>query len=167
MLPKFILRRPTSKMKSMNEISNCVLCDESVISEEETREEVGEIKEDRIKLSLEARTTDDGVTIVFCSGRIVYRDEAAALSRIVSRLMGDAQKLVLDLSGVETVDGAGLGEFVGLHNRAATNRCSLKLVALRDHVRCLFEMTKLAPIFEIYPTVEQAFGSFEGAAVSF
>ncbi len=64
------------------------------------------------------------------------------------------------------IDGAGLGEFVCLHNWAATSRCSLKLAAPKNHVSSLFELTKLAPILEIYPTVEQAFRSFEGATLS-
>ncbi len=145
MLPKFILSRPTSKMNTMNEISNCVLCEESAIPEENR----GEIRKDRLKLSLEARNSDDGVTIVFCTGRIVYRDEAAALSHMVSRLMRNAQKLILDLSGVEMIDGAGLGEFVCLHTWAATSRCSLKLATPKNHVSSLFELTKLAPILEI------------------
>ena len=115
--------------------------------------------EDRLKLSLEARITGEDVTIVLCRGRIVYRDEAAALSRTVAKLMGEGRDLVLDLSGVEMVDGAGLGEFVGLHNRAASRRSSIKLAALRNHVRSLFELTKLAPVLEIYATVGLALES--------
>ena len=39
-------------------------------------------KESKLKLSMEARNHGD-VIIVHCEGRIVYRDEAAALSRVV------------------------------------------------------------------------------------
>ena len=39
-------------------------------------------KELKLKLSLETRNRGD-VIIVHCQGRIVYRDEAAALSRVV------------------------------------------------------------------------------------
>jgi len=121
--------------------------------------------DDRLKLSLQALTTDCDVTVVLCRGRVVYRDEAAALSRTVSKLMQDGRNLVLDLSGVEMVDGAGLGEFVGLHNRAASSRRSMKLAALRSHVRSIFDLTKLAPVFEIYSTVEEAASSFQLSAV--
>jgi anti-anti-sigma factor len=164
MLPKSILSRLTSKMISMNEMSNCMLCDESVVREEESRGE--ESREESMKLNLETRKTGDDVTIVSCNGRIVYRNEAAALSQAVSRLMKDACNLVLDLSGVEAMDGAGLGELVSLHNSAASRRCSLKLAALTHHVGSLFELTKLALVFEIYPTVALAVGSLEESAVS-
>jgi anti-anti-sigma factor len=164
MVPKSVPRRLTSKMSSMKEISSCGLCEESVNREEEFREE--EAREERMKLSLEIRMTDYGVTVVLCTGRVVYRDEAAALSHTVSRLMREGRDLVLDLSGVETIDGAGLGEFVGLHNWAATSRSTFKLAAPRSHVRNLFELTKLAPVFEIYTTVEEAAVSCQLSALS-
>jgi anti-anti-sigma factor len=163
MLPKYFLPRLTGKMKSMNESSNCALREDPGVREPQGRgDEAGEYWP---RLSLEALDTDCGATIVLCKGRIVYRDEAAILSRTVSTLLREGRNLVLDLSGVEAVDGAGLGEFVGLHNRAATHRGSIKLAALRSHVRGLFDLTKLAPVFEIYPTVESAVGSLENSAV--
>jgi anti-anti-sigma factor len=163
MLPKYFLRRLTGKMKAMNETSNCALCEDTGVLEPQVRgDEAGEYG---TRLHLEARDTDGGVTIVLCRGRIVYRDEAAILSRTVSSLLREGRNLVLDLSGVEAVDGAGLGEFVGLHNRAATGRSSFKLAALKSHVRGLFEVTKLAPVFEIYPTVESAVSALENSAL--
>ncbi len=56
-------------------------------------------KESKLKLSLETRNRGD-VMIVHCQGRIVYRDEAAALSRVVSEILDNGGKVVLDLSGV-------------------------------------------------------------------
>jgi anti-anti-sigma factor len=164
MVPKSVLRRLTSKMISMNEMSNCVLCDESVDREEEFRGE--ESREESMRLSLETRKTGEGVTIVSCTGRIVYRNEAAAFSQAVARSMKDSCSLVLDLSGVELIDGAGLGELVNLYNSAASSRCSFKLAAITHYVRSLFELTKLALVFEIYATVEEAAVSSQLSSVS-
>jgi anti-sigma B factor antagonist len=136
----------------MSEISNCVLWEETVTPQE--------AKAKKLRLSLEIRLAND-VMIVVCTGRIVYRDEAAVLSDRVARLMPDFRQLVLDLSGVEMVDSAGLGEFVVLHKQAAASRCSIRLAAPRNHVRRVFELTRLASVFEVHSTVEQAIGSFE------
>ncbi len=152
MQPELILRRLTSKMNSMSEMSNCVLCEEPVT--------VRVAKPRKLKLDLEIRLAEN-VTIVVCQGRIVYRDEAAALSDRIARLMPEFRHLVLDLSGVEMVDCAGLGEFVVLHKRAVASRCSVKLVAPTYHVRRVFELTRLASVFEVHPTVELAIGSFQ------
>ena len=54
-----------------------------------------------MKLSLETRYRA-GIVIIHCQGRIVYRDEAAALSRLVSEIVECGGKVVLDLSGVST-----------------------------------------------------------------
>lgn len=152
MVPKLILHRPTSKMNYMSEMSNCALCEEPMVRQE--------TKPRKLKLNLEIRLADD-VTIILCQGRIAYRDEAAALSDRVARLMPEFRHLVIDLSGVEMVDCAGLGEFVVLHKRAAASGCSVKLAAPTSHVRRVFELTKLASVFELHPTVEQAVGSFQ------
>jgi anti-anti-sigma factor len=76
-------------------------------------------------------------------------------------LMPDFRRLVLDLSGVEAVDSAGLGEFVVLHKRSAVSRCSIKLAAPRRHVRNVLQLTRLASVFEVHATVEEAIGAFE------
>src|ERR1700722_3440114 len=65
-------------------------------------------KELKLKLSLETRNRGD-VIVVHCQGRIVYRDEAAALSRMVGDILQNASKVVLELSGVSVIDSAGIG----------------------------------------------------------
>jgi anti-anti-sigma factor len=83
-------------------------------------------KESTLKLSLETRYQGD-VIIVHCQGRIVYRDEAAALSRVVGEVMPHARKLVLDLSGVSSIDSAGIGELALLHTRAQKEKADFKV----------------------------------------
>jgi hypothetical protein len=58
----------------------------------------GATKESKLKLSLEARNRGD-IIVVYCHGRIVYRDEAVALSRFVGEILKKNSKLILELSG--------------------------------------------------------------------
>ena len=78
-----------------------------------------------MKLSLETRNRGD-VIIVHCQGRIVYRDEAAALSRVVGEVLQQSRKLVLDLSGVSSMDSAGIGELALLQTWAQGKNANLK-----------------------------------------
>ena len=112
-----------------------------------------------MKLSLEVWENQNG-TVVYCRGRIVYREEATALSRKVSALLPRSRGLVLDLGGVEMIDSTGLGELVLLHMRAQAAGCEVKLAGAREHIRQLLELTNLASVFEIYPSAEQALESF-------
>lgn len=108
-----------------------------------------------MKLSLLIREEND-VTLVHCRGRITYREEAVALSETVAELLPHAHQLILDLSRVEMIDSAGLGELVALFTLARASGCSLQLAAPSRRIRSLLELTNLVSVFEIHSTVEEA-----------
>src|SRR5947209_7169432 len=82
-------------------------------------------KESKLKLSLETRNRGD-VMILHCQGRIVYRDEAASLSRVAGEFLEQGRKVVLDLTGVSSMDSAGIGELVFLQTWAQSRNAELK-----------------------------------------
>jgi anti-anti-sigma factor len=116
-------------------------------------------KELKLKLSLETRNRGD-VVIVHCQGRIVYRDEAAALSRVVGEVLQQTRKLVLDLSGVSSMDSAGIGELALLQTWAQESNASLKCAGASQLVSTLLELTNLDSVLDIHPSVDAALASF-------
>jgi len=118
-----------------------------------------EYKELKLKLSLETRNRSD-VIIVHCQGRIVYRDEAAALSRVVGEVLQQARKVVLDLSGVSSMDSAGIGELAFLQTWAQGKNVSLKCAGPNPLVRTLLDLTNLDSVLEVHPSVDAAMASF-------
>ena len=88
-----------------------------------------------MKLRVEARNHGD-VIVVHCQGRIVYRDEAAALSRVVGEVLDNGSKLVLDLGGVSSMDSAGIGELALLQTWAQERKAELKCAAPSSVVPC-------------------------------
>jgi anti-anti-sigma factor len=100
------------------------------------------------------------VIIVHCQGRIVYRDEAAALSRVAGEALQDGSKLVLDLSGVSAMDSAGIGELALLQTWAQERNANLKCAGANDLVRTLLDLTNLDSVVEVHPSVESAVESF-------
>jgi anti-sigma B factor antagonist len=117
------------------------------------------LKESTLKLSLETRNRGD-VMIVYCQGRIVYRDEAAALSRMVGELLDEGGKVVLDLSGVTSVDSAGIGELVSLYTRAQAQHAELKYASPSPFVRDLLGLTNVDSVLEIHPSIGDALAAF-------
>ena len=115
-----------------------------------------------MKLSLETRNCAD-VMVVYCQGRIVYRDEAAALSRFVGEFLRDGGKVVLDLSGVSAIDSAGIGELVLLHQIAQSQNGDVKYANPNQFVRGLLGLTNLDSVFEIHPNVSEALAAFQMA----
>jgi len=119
----------------------------------------GEYEELKLKLSLETRNRGD-VVIVHCQGRVVYRDEAAALSRLAGEFLAQGSKVVLDLSGVTAMDSAGIGELALLQTWAQERNANLKCAGPNDMVRTLLDLTNLDSVVEVHPTLNSALESF-------
>jgi len=113
-----------------------------------------------LKLSVETRQSGD-VTIVRCEGRVVYRDEAAILSRVVKAALVDSQEVIIDFANVLYMDSAGLGELVFLHMAAEDQGRRLKLAAVNSLVTELLELTRLSPLFQTFRNVKDALAEDE------
>jgi len=118
-----------------------------------------------LKLSLETRNRGD-VIVVHCQGRIVYRDEAAALSSLVGEVLESTSKLVLDLSGVSSMDSAGIGELALVQTWAQDKNVTLKCAGANSLVRSLLDLTNLDTVLDVHPTVESALESFREEQVT-
>lgn len=121
-------------------------------------------KESKLKLTLETRQRGE-VVIVHCQGRIVYREEATALSSVVGEVLQEGGRVVLDLSGVSVIDSAGIGELVLLHQQAGEKKAELKYASPRPFVRGLFYLTQVGSFLEIHPSVGEALAAFEASAL--
>lgn len=119
-------------------------------------------KESKLKLSLETWNCGD-VIVVYCQGRIVYRDEASALSQMVGEFLRHGDKVVLDLSGVSSIDSAGIGELVLLHTLAHSQNAYMKYASPSPLVRELLGLTNLDSVFEIHPSLFDALAAFQSA----
>ena len=108
-----------------------------------------------MKLSLEI-IAHESVTIVQCKGRITYRDEATALSAKVAELVLHTKQIVLELSDVEMIDSAGLGELLVAQMSGQITGCAVKLASPRKHIRYMLDVTNLSSVFEIHPTLQEA-----------
>jgi anti-anti-sigma factor len=113
------------------------------------------VKEPKLKLSLETRNHGD-IIVVHCEGRIVYRDEAAALSHLVGEILQHASKLVLDLSGVSSMDSAGIGELALVQTWADGKNANLKCAGPNSLVSDLLDLTNLDRVIDIHPSVDDA-----------
>jgi anti-sigma B factor antagonist len=113
-----------------------------------------------LKLVLETRAIDD-VTVLYCRGRFTYRDEATAFSQKIAELLPRAREVVIDLSELEVIDSAGLGELVVVHMWIRASGCSLKLAGANPRIRQLLELTNLLSVFDIHPTLDDAVRSFQ------
>ena len=103
----------------------------------------------------------DGVTIVSCSGRIVFGEEATTLREDLKRILSSTRQIVLNLSGVTYIDSGGLGTLVGVYSSARSSGADIKLTGLGQRIRDVLQITKLVTVFEVYDTEQQAIAAFQ------
>jgi anti-sigma B factor antagonist len=94
--------------------------------------------------------------ILHCSGRICFREEAQKFSRAAIQLLSSRRHVVLEFSDIKAIDSAGIGELVLVQMQARAFDCSIRLAAPTAQVQSLLELTNVASLFKIYPTVESA-----------
>jgi anti-sigma B factor antagonist len=93
-----------------------------------------------VRLSLRACVAIDGAN-------------AAVVKREALRLLGDAADVVVDLTGVEFLDSAGVGVLVGLFKHARGRGGTARFCGLTPGVRSVLELIQLDRIFEIVDDV--------------
>jgi anti-sigma B factor antagonist len=64
--------------------------------------------------------------------------------------------MILDFSAVPYIDSAGLGALVAANIAAQKTRRKLALAGINTQVNALMEMTHVAKLFKVYPTVHEA-----------
>jgi len=100
-----------------------------------------------------------GTVVLRCSGRIVYGEEANRLCAALGEILPTARRAVVDLTDVESIDSAGLGELVLLNMWADAAGYELKFANPNQWVWQLLDLTNLDSVFDIYPTLSEALGA--------
>ena len=113
-----------------------------------------------MQLKISTRTVKGDVLVVDCEGRIIFGEESADLRDTVKMLIGQSNKIVLNLAGVTYIDSGGLGTLVALYTTSHNAGSAIKLCNLTQRVGDLLAVTKLLTIFEVYDSEEKAVDAF-------
>ena len=97
------------------------------------------------------------VTIVDVSGRFDAADANGCLKDEVSRLLVEAQRLiVLNLAGVTYIASTGLGELAATHAMVTRHGGRIVLLNLTKRVEDLLALCRLASVFDTFETEAEA-----------
>ena len=115
-------------------------------------------------MALEVRITSNaGVAVLHCRGRLVWGPEAAEFDRNFRALLDSTKQIVLNLADVPQIDSGGVGAlgtaFMAAHNRGA----EVKLANLSPRVAEVLRITALDGLFHIYPSEAEAVEAFQSA----
>jgi len=112
-----------------------------------------------VGLKVETRVLGE-IAVVHLAGKLVFRDEAKALSEHVMELLDRRLSVVLNLEGVTAIDGGGLGVLVASSKRAENRGLALKICSLDPRVREVFAITNLNQVLGVHDHEEAALESF-------
>ncbi len=106
--------------------------------------------------------SDKGIVILHPKGNFVGGDETDELRDAIKKFSEDGnKKLVIDLGDVLYLNSTALGVLISAHANYSKREGKIKLCQLNKNLENLFVITKLALIFDSYPTEEEAIKSFE------
>jgi len=112
-----------------------------------------------MSLSVEARHCG-AVYVVRCTGRIVAGEEVGVLEAAINRGLREFLRFVLELGHVDRVDSTGMGLLVRFLSHTRNRGGDLRLAAPAPFFSNLLRLTKLAGIFRVYDSEDEAIVSF-------
>ena len=103
----------------------------------------------------------DGVTILEPKGKITIGVGDVALREAVHReLEAGHRSILIDMSGVTTIDSSGIGELVSTYTSVNNRGGKLKLLRLPDKVSDILQITQLISVFDTYDDEDEAVRSY-------
>ncbi|HRE39981.1 MAG TPA: STAS domain-containing protein [Ignavibacteria bacterium] len=104
---------------------------------------------------------DEGISVVSPKGNFVGGDETDELRDTIKKLSEEGnEKLIIDLGDVTYLNSTALGVLISAHTNYAKRNGKIKICQLNKNLENLFVITKLALIFDAYPTLDEAIASF-------
>jgi len=101
-------------------------------------------------LSINTRRVN-GHIVVEVSGRLEHGESCMMLRELTKRLTaGGSRFFLLDLSGVDYMDSAGLGLLLSIYATIRNQGGELKLLNVAPRVRELLKITALLNVFQIF-----------------
>ena len=100
-------------------------------------------------MHVEVRKAGD-VVIVDMTGKLLFGVGDEILRNVVNELVAEGwKKILLNLSGVTSVDSAGVGELVASQKLCETFGAKLKLLNLHERVKRSLHLGQILPLFDV------------------
>ncbi len=113
-----------------------------------------------MKTNIGIRTVGD-VTIVDLKGKITIGAGDLQMRESIRQVLSNgAEKIIVNMKDVTTIDSTGVGELVGCYNAAMNRGAKLKLMNLPAKISDVLTVTQLITVFDVYNSEQEALASF-------
>lgn len=101
------------------------------------------------------------VTILDLKGKItIGAGDIALRDAVQEALSSGAKNMILNMTGVTTIDSSGVGELVSSFTTATNRGAKLKLANIPAKVSDVLTITQLITVFDVFDTEDEAVASF-------
>jgi len=101
-------------------------------------------------------TKDEDRLVVEVNGQLVVNNRQEFKQLVLEEVEQGARLVVVDFTKSAYIDSSGLGALVSLGKRIREAGGELRLAALNEDLRTLFELTRLDSLFPVFATREDA-----------
>ncbi len=102
----------------------------------------------------------DGVIILELKGRLDSNTSDGFGEKLLNLIQAGENRLVLDLGGVDYISSAGLRVIIKSVKELKRNDGQLHLCSMKDYIREIFDLSGIATILPIHPTLEESLRAF-------
>jgi len=100
------------------------------------------------------------ISVVRSEGQLTVSNRQELKTLVAELLEKGERRFVLDFEETGYIDSSGLGALVTIAKQVREHGGDLRLSALNDDLRQLFELTKLDTLFAIAPSTSEALAGF-------
>jgi anti-sigma B factor antagonist len=111
-------------------------------------------------MAFKANRVANGVTVISIEGQLIVVNRQDLKQLVQDALDRGDRKFVFDFSRTAYIDSSGLGALVSISKRVREAGGELRLAALNEDLRSLFELTKLDTLFPIADTAADALAGY-------
>jgi anti-anti-sigma factor len=103
------------------------------------------------------RNTDSGVVVLRPEGRLNMVAAPDLREQLHSIIRSGKNRIVVDLSGVDTIDSSGLGALISGLKAARQSGGDLRIAAAGEQATAVLELTNLNRVLKSYVSAGEAF----------
>lgn len=108
---------------------------------------------------------EPGIVVLELEGRFVMGADCQRLDREVTEHAQRGEKnFILDLSAVDHVDSAAIGQIVKCFSKLKQSGGAMRLAGVKGMVDGVLKLTQVHKVIEIFPTAQDAAKSFPPSA---
>ncbi len=112
-------------------------------------------------MEIKRKEIKPGIVVLEMTGRLLMGPDCQRIEQELEQLLRQNQtRVIFDLSGVSTIDSAGLGKIVKCFSQLKKSGGSLRLAGVKGMLEGAFKITQVYKVIRIYPTAVDASESF-------